>query len=844
MYSTNLSDGDGGTIEGGFTWFGRNSVQSIDSSMMFFSTRSDLKPKKKGTLLDTTQKLIDSAPSYGGAKWKHAGNAIDQVSKVFNDGYKNISKGSRVVDFIPGEVVWNCVEYCRAWTKDRPYWKYSDLVKSEGNQWKNTNSILDATYNLNIAPTNHDGGKSTSMPDGTKVKKYMFSIENLAWRGTGEQSNLPASEKGPNGGRVMWFPPYDIQVGDTNSASWSPTNFLGRPEPIYTYNNSERLGTLSFKIVVDHPSTLNAIIDTQLRGMPDAEADAVLESFFAGCRKYDVYTLAQQYPNLGFEFINQVQVALVGGSKDVTTDVNSDPENTVLDNSSSEKTLGGYLSVEQAAEIEKNQNKDEEDASINVDNVNQGNTNGTFRIGAQSKRATMTSIIRKLLGEANYFTFLREQYPFLYQSLRDNLKFFHPAFHAMTPEGLNSRTTFLLQCTRPGKTIPTVTEQGTSMVDADNTAFGPPPVCVLRIGDFYHSKVAFDSMSFSYDENLLDLNPEGIGVQPMIVSVQSNFKFIGGQSLEGPVSKLQNALSFSYFANTELYDERAQPQTIPEATMSLDQIADNFVNFFKKPEGGTTTLDGETAPSLDAPLSSYYVGSKNTEPGLIQSPIEATPRDVFGRQVKALVYGPSEVYKEFDNVDGRALWRYYQIGPLGRAIGDGGTIEGGFTWFGRNSVQSIDSSMMFFSTRSDLKPKKKGTLLDTTQKLIDSAPSYGGAKWKHAGNAIDQVSKVFNDGYKNISKGSRVVDFIPGEVVWNCVEYCRAWTKDRPYWKYSDLVKSEGNQWKNTNSILDATYNLNIAPTNHDGGKSTSMPDGTKVKKYMFSIESSMERYW
>ena len=153
--------------------------------------------------------------------------------------------------------------------------------------------------------------------------------------------------------------------------------------------------------------------------------------------------------------------------------------------------------------------------------------------------------------------------------------------------------TFLLQCVRPGKTIPTVTEQGTSVIDADNTAFGPPPICVLRIGDFYHTKVAFDSVSLSYDENLLDLNPEGIGVQPMIVSVQTNFKFIGGQSLEGPVSKLQNALSFSYFANTELYDERAQPQTTPEATMSLDQIADNFTNFFKKPEGATVTSDGD-----------------------------------------------------------------------------------------------------------------------------------------------------------------------------------------------------------------------------------------------------------
>ena len=584
---------DGGTIEGGFTWYGRNSISSGEQSMQFYSTRSDLKPKKKGGLLDYTQKLMDSAPSYGGAKWKHAGNAIDQVSKVFNDGYKNISKGSRVTSFTPGEVVWNCVEYCRAWTKDRTYSTYSDLVRSEGNQWKNTHSVLDSTFNLNIAPTNRDGGKSTSMPEGTKVKKYMFSIENLAWRGTGEQSNLPASEKGPNGGRIMWFPPYDIQVGDTNSASWSPTNFLGRPEPIYTYNHTERLGTLSWKIVVDHPSTLNAIIDMQLKGMSDAEADAVLEAFFAGCRKFDIYQLAQQYPNIGLDVLNALQTAVVGGSKEVTGDIKNDTEDTVLNNLSDEQDLGGHLTAEEAQDIENNQDKDAESGQLNVDNVNQGTVTGGFKIGAQNRRATMTSVIRTLLGEANYFTFLREQYPFLYQSLRDNLKFFHPAFHAITPEGLNSRMTFLLQCTRPGKTIPTVTEQGTSMVDADNTAFGPPPICVLRIGDFYHTKVAFDSVSLSYDENLLDLNPEGIGVQPMIVSVQTNFKFIGGQSLEGPVSKLQNALSFSYFANTELYDERAQPQTTPEATMSLDQIADNFTNFFKKPEGATVTSDGD-----------------------------------------------------------------------------------------------------------------------------------------------------------------------------------------------------------------------------------------------------------
>ena len=239
----------------------------------------------------------------------------------------------------------------------------------------------------------------------------------------------------------------------------------------------------------------------------------------------------------------------------------------------------------------------------------------------------------------------------------------------------------------------------------------------------------------------------------------------------------------------------------------------------------------KTDTDTQAPIANYYVGSKNTEPGAIQSPMNATPSDKFGREIRALVYGPSEVYKEYDNVEGRALWRYYNFGLYGKATTDGGTLEGGFTWFGKKSIASGNQSMEFILTRSDLKPKKKGGLLDYTQKIIDSAPAYGGAKWKHAGNAIDQVSKIFNDGYKNISKGSNVVNFTPGEVVWNCVEYCRAWTKDNTYSNYKNLVKTEGNQWKNSNSVLDSPFNLNIAPTNPNKGKSTTIPDGLKVKK-------------
>ena len=123
--------------------------------------------------------------------------------------------------------------------------------------------------------------------------------------------------------------------------------------------------------------------------------------------------------------------------------------------------------------------------------------------------------------------------------------------------------------------MPTVKpDVGATDIDADNTAFGAPPICVLRIGDFYHTKIAIDSVSFSYDPLILDLNPEGIGVQPMIATVQMNFKYIGGQGLKEPVSQLQNALSSNYFANTEVYDPSSlrtdvEEQFDPQAMLTL-----------------------------------------------------------------------------------------------------------------------------------------------------------------------------------------------------------------------------------------------------------------------------------
>jgi hypothetical protein len=164
-----------------------------------------------------------------------------------------------------------------------------------------------------------------------------------------------------------------------------------------------------------------------------------------------------------------------------------------------------------------------------------------------------------LFSECDYFEVIKETNPMIYSSIKDKIKYFSPAFHSTTPEGLNARLTFLQQCVRPGQTIPVIGPDGKPKYnDAKNTSFGTPPVLVLRIGDFYHTKIIPNQLSITYEPLVYDINPEGIGIQPMIAKISLGFDFIGGHGLAHPIQTLQNALSFNYYANTEVYDERAE----------------------------------------------------------------------------------------------------------------------------------------------------------------------------------------------------------------------------------------------------------------------------------------------
>ena len=168
-------------------------------------------------------------------------------------------------------------------------------------------------------------------------------------------------------------------------------------------------------------------------------------------------------------------------------------------------------------------------------------------------------------NEYTYFSKIQENDKMVTHIMK-RVRHFDPAYHSLTPEGFNARLTFLQQCTRQGPT--NSLSSGNVNNDSDdvlkwagNLSFGRAPYCVLRIGDFFNTKICIESISISYDNGSglqWDLNPEGVGVQPMFANVSITFKFLGGQDIAGPIEKLQNAVTSNYYANASVYDANAE----------------------------------------------------------------------------------------------------------------------------------------------------------------------------------------------------------------------------------------------------------------------------------------------
>ena len=662
--------------------------------------------------------------------------------------------------------------YCRVWTAHHQYSKLKHrirpfvgddgkslslsetqsnygLMRPEGGLTRlNDYSVLGADGFVKITPT-HDNGKLVQEAD--KLKNYMFSIENLAWRDVTKNETskaLSKEQRGPNGGRIMWFPPYNLKFSENVNVNWNANSFIGRGEEIYTYTNTVRSGTLDFTLLIDHPSILNKWRGTSEDVEEKEKRERDLLRFFAGCGNLNDEVEAQKpiketetppveeipltTPEPTFYSKDIAYVIFFPNdfsAKDYVNKGNLDDAITILKSyngggsydgrdesykheilqshnltsngftpSSYEENIKKQLLGEYGDDIEvkffndleaissnfqgntifghpsvnceiknvtvkgfasshgyESNNRDlcnrrrtfiqklieykcQELSEANVEyaklegstisvpdidgreDVNSLNAKiaraayavvsiswkeeniaynapleGTsFSVNGQnlSSKYKLEKTVADILATASSVTYTEDDYTYdneylyfanvrgdemVYKNILDKVRYFDPAYHSITPEGFNARLTFLHQCTRQGPTNAVtsgrvkgkeIDESGNTLTNgspdylkfAGNLSFGRAPYCILRIGDFFNTKICIDSMSINYDNNggvQWDLNPEGVGVQPMYANISISFKFLGGQDITRPIERLQNAVTANYYANASVYNRHA-----------------------------------------------------------------------------------------------------------------------------------------------------------------------------------------------------------------------------------------------------------------------------------------------
>lgn len=268
--------------------------------------------------------------------------------------------------------------------------------------------------------------------------------------------------------------------------------------------------------------------------------------------------------------------------------------------------------------------------------------------------------------EFQYFEDIKMEDPIIRKRICDKVKYFDPAFHSISPEGFNARLTFLQQCLRQGPTIAASdNENGSRTMGAGNLSFGRPPFCVLRIGDFYNTKICIDSLTIQYDNEggvQWDLNPEGIGLQPMFANIDLSFTFLGGSDLSGPIDRLQNAVTHNYYANTSIYERRSDFRDdfkdendiayTWEPTLTNGTEAEDLSLHIKYSSDKKKREELENGQISIADIINKKVGTKETGRETILTGLNETQRDRYSEMDKNGGILPENIKKT--NIIGKA----------------------------------------------------------------------------------------------------------------------------------------------------------------------------------------------
>jgi hypothetical protein len=288
---------------------------------------------------------------------------------------------------------------------------------------------------------------------------------------------------------TMSFPAYVKSFQHGDKANWNSVNYLGRPEPIYTYGSSARDGSITFVVLTDYSNEVD--IGYKFNEDTGEVIKQSVDFTDANFSDRDVGVLTD---------INNVKSEIKLKQKEIQSDDISDEERKKL------QTIVGDLKAKEAALF-----------AIN-NNTHQGETNwdettSFGKVGGPNVYAWSEGFQEPEI-EGEFIESKAENTLKKLEEMKNNL-IFQPSYFSGSKVDFVERMEFLSKLTRPARNNST----------SDGFSFTDPPVCHIHLGDWFNHDIIIDGVSYDYSDAPWTL--DGGKTYPMWCTVTVNFNIIG-----------------------------------------------------------------------------------------------------------------------------------------------------------------------------------------------------------------------------------------------------------------------------------------------------------------------------
>jgi len=411
------------------------------------------------------------------------------------------------------------------------------------NNKKGVRNLMDSIVSRGTKLTENYNPKSKEFSIGSEgvVARKRYTIENPYFSNT----NYGKKESGklifsitnyaiPNTSdfRTMFFPPYIQSFQETSNANWNSHDFLGRPEPVYTYNNSTRGGSITFFVLTDYAQEVEVGTDWTSSSM-----DKILfnSKTLEGYNIDESKSFTERYIKDDDYFTDKTKTQSdIAEKKEELKGYNEEVSSMMGTNTLSDFVGSKFIEMkEKLGAITKEIDSCTLELSRLTDHNARFGSTDQASPGIDPMFYSEKSHISESLGKnTEEFHGVKRL-----SRMKENLQF-QPAFFSGDKIDFERKMSFIQRTTRP---------RGAKLSDQQGFSFTKPPVCHIKLGDWLNHDCIITDVSIDYTDSMWGLE-EG-ETQPMWASVTMGFHIIGQWGDNGGGNPLTASDSEGYYTD-------------------------------------------------------------------------------------------------------------------------------------------------------------------------------------------------------------------------------------------------------------------------------------------------------